>query len=118
MMKKVVIPKEPRDGCVEPIKVVAIRELKEKKRLDNQASEFNKHYAITKDVLMSKSTLKFSTNFLWYRNIRNELNKAKFSGFIDDFIESSGIFSHEFVVKGDTKNMLILRKQLMQWADS
>jgi hypothetical protein len=39
-MKKVVIPKEPRDGCVEPIKVVAIRELKEKNRLDKKYREW------------------------------------------------------------------------------
>jgi hypothetical protein len=40
MMKRVVIPKEPRDGCVEPIKVVAIRELKSKAILDKKYREW------------------------------------------------------------------------------
>jgi hypothetical protein len=49
-MKKVVIPKEPRDGCVEPIKVVAIRELKEKKRLDKKYREWLLNRAIREGV--------------------------------------------------------------------
>jgi hypothetical protein len=49
-MKKVVIPKEPRDGCVEPIKVVAIREMKYKKHLDNFYSGIDWHRAIREGV--------------------------------------------------------------------
>jgi hypothetical protein len=50
MMKKVVIPKEPRDGCVEPIKVVAIREMKYRDDIVNFYSGIDWHRVIRKGV--------------------------------------------------------------------
>jgi hypothetical protein len=50
MMKKVVIPKEPRDGCVEPIKVVAISEMKYRDDIVNFYSGIDWHRAIREGV--------------------------------------------------------------------
>lgn len=61
------------------------------------------------------ATLEFNVGRAFCANIRNELTKAKFKGIIDDFHESSGIISRDFVVRGSKQNIDILRSQLEDW---
>jgi hypothetical protein len=58
MMKKVVIPKEPRDGCIFPFKLKAISEMKYRDDIVNFYSGIDWHRAIRWGV-MEKAIIEF-----------------------------------------------------------
>jgi len=59
----------------------------------------------------------FEAGRLLCGQIRNFLESQKFTGRDIDFIESTGFFTRKFTVKGNDKDVLVIKKALDLWAD-
>jgi hypothetical protein len=62
---------------------------------------------------MAKARVTMTVGRMACGSIRRELQKAKFNGIIDDFMESSGFLSRDFIVVGDAHQI----KKIEDWLD-
>jgi len=62
---------------------------------------------------MTKPTLSFDAGILLCGQIRRELDKAKFSGNIEDYIESNGWITRTFTVKAEQHQL----ESVKRWLD-